>query len=228
MQSQTIASETPAPTKGLVIRWASRYDAVVSLLTLGRSRRLRMATLDQARLVPGESLLDVGCGTGGVTIPARERLGPDGKAAGIDPSAEMIAVARQKAARKQLEIAFHVGAIESLPYTEASFDVVTASLMMHHLPREVQVRGLAEIHRVLKPGGRLLIVDALQPTRFPMKQIFAHLAHRHGIQFGVADLPAVLLSAGFSSAELLNERFLTLGFVRGVKAVNVPVGRADR
>jgi ubiquinone/menaquinone biosynthesis C-methylase UbiE len=168
MHTHTHKSESPAQTEGRLIRWASFYDGLVNIMTLGHIRQLRIMTVDKAVLKPGEKVLDVGCGTGGVTIPAKLRVGKTGKVAGIDPAPEMIAVARRKAERAMLEIDFRVGLIESLPYPDATFDSVTSSLMMHHLPHDLQVRGLAEIYRVLKPGGRLLIADMTRPSASSM------------------------------------------------------------
>lgn len=96
--------ESPPRTEGSLIRWASFYDGLVNLMTLGRAGRLRQMTVDHALLQPGGTVLDVGCGTGGVTIPAKLRVGESGRAAGIDPSPEMIAVARRKAKRAGIEI----------------------------------------------------------------------------------------------------------------------------
>ena len=68
----------PAKTEGILIRWASTYDFLTNLLTFGQAGRLRKMTLDLSQLKAGDSLLDVGCGTGGVTIPGKQRVGPGG------------------------------------------------------------------------------------------------------------------------------------------------------
>ena len=152
-----------------------------------------------------------------MTIPGKKRVGQRGKAAGIDPSPEMIAAASRKASRMGLEIEFRLGVMKSLPYPGATFDVVTSSLMMHHLSPDLRAKGLAEIYRVLKPGGRLLVADTMRPTGFLGKHLFASLAKRHGIQFGIEDLPEKLKSTGFSRAIQLDERFRMIGFVRAVE-----------
>lgn len=209
--------ENPAQTEGRLIRWAASYDLLTNFLTFGQARRLRTMTIDQALLMPGESILDVGCGTGGVTIPAKQRVGTAGRAAGIDPAPEMIAVAQKKAQRKRLEIDFRIGVIEALPYPEASFDVVTSSLMMHHLPEHLQKQGVAEIYRVLKPGGRLLIADMASPKASPSQHVLNALAMHQGLKVGVEDLQGTLERAGFQGVTLLDQRFFFIGFVRATK-----------
>ena len=221
MHTHTHKSESPAQTEGRLIRWASFYDGLVNIMTLGHIRQLRIMTVDQALLKPGEKVLDVGCGTGGVTIPAKLRVGKTGEAAGIDPAPEMIAVARRKAERARLEIDFRVGVIKSLPYPDGTFDAVTSSLMMHHLPHDLQVRGLAEIYRVLKPGGRLLIADMTRPSASVHERLFRSLVLHHGhvTQFGIEDLPKLLKEAGFEEIKQLDDHFLVIGFVLATKPV---------
>ncbi len=219
MHSHPHTRENPAQTEGRLIRWAAIYDAFTNILTFGHISMLRAMTIDLSQLKPGESILDVGCGTGGVTIPAKQRVGKSGQAAGIDPAPEMISVARNKAVRAELEIDFRVGVIESLPYPDASFDVVTSSLMMHHLPHEVQVKGLAEIRRVLKPGGRIFIADMLRLSKSLHDRLFAMLTLHGGRieRFGIQDLPKTMEEAGFENVQLLDQSFLTIGFLRASK-----------
>jgi len=218
MHTYTHSSESPAQTEGRLVRWALFYDGLVNIMTLGHVRRLRTLTVDHSLLKPGECALDVGCGTGGVTIPAKLRVGENGSVAGIDPAPEMIAVARRKAKRAGIEIDFRVGVIESLPFPDEMFDVVTSSLMMHHLPEHLQVKGLAEITRVLKPGGRLLITDMMRPSPSFLKRFFSlALHHGHGVRFGIEDLPELLKEAGFDEIKQLDDHFLTIGFVRATK-----------
>ena len=186
------------------------------MMTLGQARRLRKTTVDLALIQPGDCVLDVGCGTGEVTLAAKTRA-KQGAVYGIDPAPEMIAVARSKAARKRLDMDFRVGVIEALPFADASMDVVTSSLMMHHLPDDLKIRGLAEIYRVLKPGGRLLIADFLRPTGSFLNHVFIVFTRHQGLQKGIEDLQALLRKAGFQQIIQSNEKVLVVGFVRAIK-----------
>jgi len=210
--SHSHTRETDAATHGHLIRWASGYDLVVTLLTLGRSRVMRQRTVDLADLRPGETVLEIGCGTGAVARAARARVGPAGQVFAIDPSGEMIAVARRKAARERLQIDFRVSGIESLPFPDASVDVVLSSLMMHHLPADLKRTGLSEVSRVLKPGGRLVIVD------FGKRQgLLSHLALsaivHHPSGHTVEELVPVLDTAGFNDLRTGELGMMSLGFV---------------
>lgn len=203
-----------AETRGRVIRWAHSYDRFVNLLTLGRSKTLRKMTVELARIQPGERVLDVGCGTGDLTLLARERAGAAGAVCGIDASPEMIQEARRKADRAGVEIDFRAGLIESLSFPDQSFEVVLSSLMMHHLPDDLKRRGLAEIGRVLKPGGRLVVVDIERPATFSGRVLMALFMHA-GLRSGVQDLPALMAQAGFVGVVTGRLGFGILGFVTG-------------
>ena len=193
-----------------------------------REQALRRMTVDLARLQPGESVLDVGCGTGALTRLAKARVGETGRVCGVDAAPQMIAVACRKAARHNLAIDFQVGLIEQLAFSDNSFDVVLSSLMMHHLPGELKRQGLAEIARVLKPGGRLLVLD-MQSRQSESNQgrIKRHVQKRGSHAFlaqllhagkgleGMQDLPRLMTEAGFSQIEVGGTRYRSLGFVLG-------------
>ena len=153
--------EAPAPkTRGAVIRWPRVYNLILWVFMRGREAEIRQKIADLAQLRGGEAVLDVGCGSGTLALLARERVGATGRVCAIDPSREMIVYARRKANLRHLSIDFQRGIIEQLAFPEQSFDVVLCTWMIHHIPGDLQRRGLQEIARVLKPGGRLLLVDS--------------------------------------------------------------------
>jgi ubiquinone/menaquinone biosynthesis C-methylase UbiE len=145
--------------KGLLIHWATNYDRLLSVISLGMEGRFRRRIIEAAGLSAGQRVLDVGCGTGTLAIEAARTVGSSGRVEGIDPSSEMIARAKSKAPTNLSNPRFQEAGIESLPFPDNSFDSVLSSLMFHHLDSELQKTGLAEILRVLVPGGRLTIID---------------------------------------------------------------------
>ena len=196
--TDVIEPATAAPTRGIVLHSAHFYDLLVRVLTLGREGKLREKMIDLARLKTGETVLDVGCGTGTLAIAAKARVGTTGKVHGIDASPEMIARAGKKAGKAGLEIDFWNASIEALAFQDAQIDVVLSTLMLHHLPRRVRENGLREIRRVLKPGGRLLVVDFGQSER--PKGLIGRLHHGHG-HVSPSEVAALLNSAGLDVIE---------------------------
>lgn len=136
-----------------------RYDLMLWIASRGRERVFRERQVDLARIGPGEAVLDVGCGTGSLAIAAARRVRGSGVVHGVDPSAELVARARKKARRAGVDVTFAVAAGEELPLPDASFDVVLSTLVFHHLSHDTLRATVAEIRRVLKPGGRMLAVD---------------------------------------------------------------------
>lgn len=146
-------------TRSRVIHWAFWYDVMLKVRSLGREQRVREKFLDLAKVGPGQSILDAGCGTGTMAIAARRRVDAAGNVCAVDASPEMIARARQKAARQGADIHFETALLEALPFPDAKFDVVTTSFVLHHFPADLLQRCLAELRRVLKPNGRLVAFD---------------------------------------------------------------------
>ncbi len=210
-------------TKGLIGSGGWRYDLHEWLSDLfmfrGKVRELRQKTVNLARIQPGETVLDVGCGTGTLVMEVARRVGRAGRVTGIDPAQQQIAHARTKAARRNVSAEFQIGVIEQLAFPDQTFDVVFSTLMMHHLPSPLKRQGLAEIARVLKPGGRLVIAD------------FAHKKERQGqaVRFHAGgsrshDLAVLVSEIGFSQVETEEMRpprfsaFPGVGFVLARKS----------
>lgn len=161
-------------TRGAIIHWPRIYTLILRMTFRGKEPELRQKIADLAQLRPGESVLDAGCGTGALAFVAKERVGITGSVHGIDPSRQMIAYARSKAPGRKLSVDFQIGLVEHLAFPDQSFDVVLCTWMIHHLPTNDQRRGLAEMARVLKPGGRLLLVDSHLDDLLLPQGVFSH------------------------------------------------------
>jgi ubiquinone/menaquinone biosynthesis C-methylase UbiE len=169
-----------------------------------------------AQIKPGDSVLDVGCGTGSLTLTAKGYVGPSGTVIGIDASPEMIAEAQKKA--QHGEAVFEVGLIEKIAYPTASFDVIISRLVIHHLPDALKRRAFAEVLRVLKPGGLFFIADFKPPTN----PLLAHIAlalfgHRMMQASRIEAIPGLLKEAGFVELASSPLRSPFLAFASGRK-----------
>jgi len=204
-------------TRGQTIRWwAPAYDAVTWLATFGQEPAIRRQTLKTAGLRPGEKVLDVGCGTGTLSIAAGRRVRPAGEVTGIDASPEMIALARRKAARKGSSAGFQVAPIETLPFADELYDVVLSSLMLHHLPDDVKEKGMAEVFRVLKPGGRFVAVDLTAAGTSLASRVIRLIGHKMPRDYATR-LIAGMEAAGFTAVAEKKTRFGYLAFITGTK-----------
>lgn len=206
-------------TRGWIMNLGWRYDLMVSSIDIllgGKLRNIRTRTVDLAQLRSGEAVLDVGCGTGVLAKEAYKRVGVTGRVCGIDPGIKQIARARSQAQRAHLPIDFQLGVIEQLAFPDRTFDVVFSTFMMHHLPDDLKRLGLAEIARVLKPGGRLVIADFKRSEKEQSQP-----AQLGAGSLGQQDLANLLKEAGFSQIESGDLPFPRLmgmegaGFVRG-------------
>ncbi|WP_280253477.1 class I SAM-dependent methyltransferase [Nocardia abscessus] len=152
----------PSPdTAGLTIDHGGAYDVFGAVFFGGRRDRVyrRLAELSGAR--PGDRVLDIGCGTGYLTRRLAAVTG-SGTVVGVDASTAILD--RARAITTEPNCTYRVGVAESLPGEDGSFDVVTNCLMLHHLPEDVRATALAQMWRVLRPGGRLLIGEFRPPT----------------------------------------------------------------
>ena len=139
-------------------------EAVSQIAFGGRRGRVYREIVSLAGVRPGDSVLDVGCSNGYLARKLATAAGPSGRVTGVDPSAAAIADARRRATGT---MTFAVGVAQRLELPDAAFDAVTCTLALHHVPARQRAAAFAEMYRVTKPGGRLLVAD-FDPARLPL------------------------------------------------------------
>ncbi|MBA3865258.1 MAG: bifunctional demethylmenaquinone methyltransferase/2-methoxy-6-polyprenyl-1,4-benzoquinol methylase UbiE [Solirubrobacterales bacterium] len=153
-------------------RVASNYDALNSVMTAGLHHRWRERAAAQAELGPGDSALDICCGTGDLTLELSGRVAPGGHVIGCDFSEPMLDLAREKtASRGAAGVRFEWADALALPYDGERFDALTVGFGVRNLAD--LDRGLREMARVLRPGGRLVILEITQPVRPPLSTFYS-------------------------------------------------------
>jgi demethylmenaquinone methyltransferase/2-methoxy-6-polyprenyl-1,4-benzoquinol methylase len=153
-------------------RIAGRYDAMNSVMTAGMHHRWRERAADRAELRPGDAALDVCCGTGDLALELSRRVAPGGHVVGCDFSEPMLDLAREKAGeRAPVGVRFEWADALALPYADGRYDAVTVGFGVRNLAD--LDRGLREMTRVLRPGGRLVILEITQPARPPLSTFYS-------------------------------------------------------
>ncbi|WP_201776148.1 class I SAM-dependent methyltransferase [Streptacidiphilus melanogenes] len=195
------------------------YDRLTALLGAAELHRTLLA---QADLADGQRVLEIGCGTGNLTLRAK-RAHPAVELVGSDPDPLALAVAERKAAGLD-GIRFERGYSQRLPYPDAGFDRVLSALMLHHLDDEAKTETAAEVRRVLRPGGSLHLVDFSGTGH----GLHGHLAARMMKSGHFSEEPGggsdddtlrLLGAAGLDSALVATRRHRLLGQVRYYRAV---------
>jgi demethylmenaquinone methyltransferase/2-methoxy-6-polyprenyl-1,4-benzoquinol methylase len=152
-------------------RIAGVYDLMNTAMTAGLHHRWRERAADRAELAPGDAALDVCCGTGDLALALARRVGPEGSVVGCDFAERMLDLAREKAAARGSAARFEWADALELPYPDESFDAATVGFGVRNLA-DLQ-RGIEEMARVLRPGGRLVILEITQPRRPPLSTFFS-------------------------------------------------------
>lgn len=194
------------------------YDPLLRWLM--REERFKRRLVEQAEIRDGHRVLDLGCGTGTLTVMVK-RARPEAEVVGLDGDVNVLKIARAKAAKAGVQILLHQGMAYEIPYGDGYFDRVLSSLVLHHLTAGDKKRTLADVFRVLRRGGELHVVD-FGPPRTLYSRLAAFVSARSE---QVADnvkgrLPGMFREAGFENVEETSQ-FMTvagaLSFYRAVK-----------
>jgi ubiquinone/menaquinone biosynthesis C-methylase UbiE len=207
--------------KNQMEKMVDSYDTYMKRITLGRENSLREMTVELAQIKPADSVLEVGCGTGTLTLAAKRQAGPSGRVFGIDIIPGMIDRSQRKAAQANVDVTFQLGSIENIPFPDNYFDVVMCSFMIFHMSEKVRLKGIAEIYRVLKPGGRLLVFDLGLPA-YGISRMIAKVLLGFMLKHDVKELLPVMEVSGFSGVQISHAKYRVFGFsllhyVRGSK-----------
>jgi ubiquinone/menaquinone biosynthesis C-methylase UbiE len=178
------------------------YDLATRLFGF---RRVHDRLIGQAELADHHRVLEIGCGTGNLTILAK-KTHPSIDVTGSDPDPLALKRAQRKAAR-MAGIRFERGYAQQLPYADGAFDRVLSSMMLHHLDSDAKTAAADEVFRVLRPGGRLHVVD-MGGNMTARDGVAARLVMRsHHAAGNLGDaIPRLLRTAGFDCAEVATQR----------------------
>lgn len=186
------------------------YDPLVRL-TL-RESSFKRKLVEQARIESGHRVLDLGCGTGTLSMMIKQTH-PRARVAGMDADANILRIARTKASRAGLEVDFRAGTASELSYPDGSFDCVVSSLFFHHLHREDKLRALKESFRILRFGGEMHVADWGEPANALLRMAFLSVQLLDGFETTGDNLrgflPDFLTQAGFTDVQA-TARFATV------------------
>lgn len=183
------------------------YDLLTRLMGMAS---VYDALIEQAELTDGARVLEIGSGTGNVTVRAK-RMHPGAELVGLDPDPRALARAQRKA-RGLTGIRFEHGYSQELPFADAEFDRVLSSMMLHHLDEQTKKATAAEVLRVLRPGGSLHILDIGGHMTAADGFMARRMLHGDHVAGSLGDaIPRLLTEAGFDCTETASRRHRFVG-----------------
>lgn len=187
-------------SKGFSLDFLSDY---YDLITLTEKSAFRKKQIESMGIREGEKVLEVGCGTGALSLLSKIAVGESGEVEGIDIAPTMIPKAQQKAHKANLTINFKIASVSELPYPDHYFDLVISSMMFHHLPVAVKRKGLKEIRRVLRDDGRFFLCDFCAPHILTIPFMYMMFIWMSSTRYQLlGKLPQLIRECGFKAVEL--------------------------
>jgi demethylmenaquinone methyltransferase/2-methoxy-6-polyprenyl-1,4-benzoquinol methylase len=213
---------------------ADRYDLMNRVMTLGQDVRWRRYAADRAELRAGDTAIDAATGTGDLAFELARRVVPGGEVVGVDFAAPMLALARRKARGRDLPVRFELGDAMRLPFRDGTFAAATCAFGIRNM--DDRPGALREMARVVRPGGRVVILELTPPhnelARRYMDEVIPRLGQliagaREAYTYlpeSVQDFPdpqtlgRLMLAAGLSSVKYRLLNFGTIALHWGIKA----------
>lgn len=195
------------------------YDPITELIGFGQSFKERVIRLLELR--NGESLIDIGCGTGSLLIPAKLKY-PKSRIVGIDPDQIVLDIASKKISKNNVEVELIKAYGEKIPFESSTFDASVSVLVFHHVPAEIKKQIIKEVYRILKPKGRFLLADFGKPHNLLWKILLKLAIFEEGkyIQDNLSGkIPIFLEEVGFKVKEI-STRYRNIQFLLARKGVS--------
>ncbi len=209
-------------TPALGFRWLTRFYDPLLRMTL-KEDKFKTLLATQAWIRPGHRVLDLGCGTGTLTVMLKQAC-PAATIVGLDADAETLEIARRKAAEAGIEMELHEGMASEPPFEAKSFDRVLSSLLFHHLSTEDKRRTLARVRELLRPAGELHIADWGKAQNLVMRLAFLGVQLLDGFETTSDNvqgrLETLMSEAGFTSVSETHREMTIFGTLSLYRAIN--------
>ncbi len=202
----------PPMNKSWLTPW---YDFLCTISGFGK--RFKMKVLKLMTVKDGETIVDVGCGTGMFLELAAKKY-PHVKLMGIDPDKEALVIAKSRLKKLNRPAEFHEAFAEAIPLQDVSVNICVSSLAFHHMPDLIKQKAAKEIFRILKPGGCFIIADFGKSESFLLKTLlrpFENLEYLKGNFQGL--IPQFLEEAGFKNVRIIGKHFPAISIIQASK-----------
>ncbi len=202
---------------------ASIYDQVINLTTFGQAVKIRQKEIQTIPYKPTDQILDIGCGTGSMTLQLAATLAPKGHITGIDAAGAMIDVAQKNLNRQNLDqyCSFVYALAEKLPFPDNSFDCCFSSMFFHHVPQNLKIAALYEAYRVLKPGGIFVVID-IDKAENIFTRMFGFISYCLLVQPALKEnfqgiMPGLIKNAGFANLKMTDKKWGLVASYHAIK-----------